>query len=447
MAVEFRLSNKAQSSTYSFLTGNLRPADRTTTANGDGWVTETMTLVGRTTDANILAAVNMIDELAEKCELWWSDTTYTASIWLEENAADETAKRALVQSITLAPITEGWFTPELGKVGAKYVCVIVRSAAWEVVTGPMTNDENISVLGGTRVYSATYGSLPARIPIVNITSVNNATASTMWLGIRPTASGTSDFNPVWQFESGTLSGGAVVASDSDNASPLGSTDNIITYAATSDETLFAGITMEQGRGSTDSGSAHYLGDYTVLGRMKASTTDGVRVRMTWGMANSARTYQNPYVFITETDYHFYEFGNITIPPFPRFPYTALGQFKVAFFAMCLGGTPTLTGDCIVLVPSTHYAKMTGLSMHEGSADVVKLITLEDGINYATVFSTTDANYDANVQLSTRDWGLPIEGGIVVFVSEDSTGSSLVANENLFTVTLEYLNRYRTHADS
>jgi len=116
-----------------------------------------MTLVARTSDANIISAVNSIDELAEACDLFWEDKHRTASVWLEENATAETTKRSLIQSIELIPLQVGNFTPLLGKTGMQYTLTIVHSSAWENATEASVIDASVSALGGLVVLPAIDG--------------------------------------------------------------------------------------------------------------------------------------------------------------------------------------------------------------------------------------------------------------------------------------------------
>jgi len=114
MAVVFRLADKAPTVSYNFLTGNLRPQSMTRTPNGDGWQTTSMTLVARTNDTNILAAINVIDELAEMCDLFWEDQHRTASIWLEESATSEPTKRQPGPVDRIDPASGGQLHPAVG---------------------------------------------------------------------------------------------------------------------------------------------------------------------------------------------------------------------------------------------------------------------------------------------------------------------------------------------
>jgi hypothetical protein len=446
MAQVFRLANKTQTSTYNFLTGNLKPQDMTRVPNGDGWLTTTMTMVARTTDANIISAANSIDELGYYVDLFWEEPHRANSIWLEESATDETTKRSLVQSIEITPLQVGNMGPLLGKVGSLYTLVIIHSAVWENTGTASTGVSTISVLGGPMSLPAIDGSMAARLSLSQIGYITNSTANKMWIGIKSTGYGTTDFTSRWECEWGTLGAGAALASDSDNASPLGTTDNLVNLACSTDEGLVCSLTLAQIASATGiSTTDDYIGDYQILLRARLSTADTVRLQIKYGLSGSANLLVGPYIYASSTDYHIYEMGVISIPPYSR-PLTSilLDNFQILLYVKNLGAANTLSADCFVPIPSRHYMKVSNCTM--GGSSIVHSYVSEDDTLSAFTYNDGTGTFDLDTTVGINNWVYPIEGGMLVFASEDSTGSSLLANENQVGVSLTYVERFRTYGE-
>lgn len=446
MAQVFRLANKTQTSTYNFLTGNLKPADMIRTPNGDGWYTTTMTLVARTTDANIISAVNTIDELAEANALFWEDQHRTESIWLEESATDETTKRSLIQSIELTPLQVGWFSTMLNKTGALYSLTIIHSAAWENVTGGSVVTTDVGPLGELITLPAIDGSLPGRIWDMNITgdADTTGTLTTFWGGIHSTqgTTGTSDFNAIIELEKGTLgSTDVALGSDSDDASPYGTTDNIITYTATTDDFQVVAVSMDQAFTST--AYDHWIGDYLVLLRAKLSAESAVKLHLDVGYTAGA-AHVGPNVYTSSTAYIMLEMGTISLPPFPR-DRTALllGDLEFRLYLQRIGGVSTvLTADCLVLIPSEHAFKITSASIPNANTFGVKCYQYEDGLIAAQNLHS-DGYVNISAYYSPTNFVYPVAGGSLIVVGQETAGHHMV---NDIGVSVYYYERFRTHGE-
>jgi hypothetical protein len=287
------------------------------------------------------------------------------------------------------------------------------------------------------------GSLPGRISESLIRSSTNTTANKIWMGIRNSNFGDTDFNPLWECEDGTHVAPAALGSDSDNASPLGTTDNIITYASTTDDVMILSLRLDQASSTTD--WSDYYGDYNVLLRCKLSAAQSVKLQLKYGMSASTVFLECQQKYIDSTDWHFVEMGKISLPPWPRLPSSesTLGNYQLRLHVQRIGTATTLSLDCFVLVPADHQAKFDSFSL--ASLEFLQLNQNEDGTLAQYQESLTDMN--ANVFASVSNWYYPIAGGQLVLVSEDTSGSSLVAGENELRIDLDYYTRYRTHGDT
>jgi hypothetical protein len=443
MAIVNRLANFAQDNVYDFLTESVKPQSMTRVPNGDGWLTTTYTMVGRGSDNDIMVDCNTIDKLALLVELFWSDQHRTDSIWLEESATGEPAKRSLIQSIELTQIQDGWFTPAMGKNGAFYSLTIIHSATWEYTTVELSENTNISCTGGTIALPAIYGAYAGRISLLTLAgdSDNGGSLTTFWGGIRPIYNGSSDFNPVFELEKGTIVAPAVLASDSDNASPVGTTDNIVTYACTTDDVKIIYETMNNAYTSTN--YQHWVGDYLVLLRAKLSAATAVRLHINSGYIGGTVFNIGPNVYTSSTDYTYLEMGTVSIPPFVRNVAAApIEDFEFQVYAQQLGGANTLTVDCLVLIPATHGFKITGAIVEAADTSWVYSRIHEDGLASCINYSIAGA-INIATQFAPNNWVYPKAGGVFVLAGQRST----IQNVNdVAEVNISSLRRYRTHGE-
>jgi len=446
MAVVCRLADVTQTWVWSFYNSNLQAQTMTRTPNGDGWLTTTMTLVSHTSDGGIMAAVNVIDELAERCDLFWSDLHRTSSVWLEESATAETTKRSLVQSIELAPIQEGKFAPTLGHFGAKYTITIIHSAAWENTAVTVLTTTNVSCLGGTVILPAISGSLPGRLHRLDLAgdASNTGTLTTFWGGIRPVYDGDTDFSPLIELEKGTLVAPCVLASDSDEASPLGTTDNVISYGCTTDDVKIDYVTLDNALTSTNYN--HWIGDYHVLMRAKLSAAQTVRLHIDTGYYGGTVFIPGPYNYNATTDYTLLEMGTVSIPPFPRIGHGAgqLDTFEFQLYAKLIGTATTITADCLILIPATHYYKISSAIVTASTASTVYGYILEDALASSLNYSAA-GQVNMATQFAPNNWEYPMAGGILVLAGQRSTLQN-ISDEAGVVRTTTYT-RYRTHGDT
>jgi hypothetical protein len=441
MAKVFRIANAGQDDIYDFLTYALKPQNMTRTPNGDGWLTTTMTLVARNADADILSYSANLEHKAYWVEQFWNDPHSTNSIWLEESATSETTKRSLIKSIELIPLQVGSLSPLLGKTGALYTLTIIHSAAWEKTTTSTVSDLHVDTIGGILPCPAIDGSMEARISTLLLQgSIMSGDIITAWGGIRPKLAGDTDFNPLLELENGTLGAGAAIASDSDNASPHGSTDNVVTFTGTTDDTMVVSLTIDQATASTNYN--HWVGDYQVLLRAKVSTGT-IRLQLQRGYPAGTFYIPGPYVYYSTTDYNFIEMGTVEIPAVPRRQSAVrVKNFQFKLYALAMSGTPVLTADCLILIPSTHYFKVSGLALVTGGDNSFNGNIYEDG-TISALASDTDGNDNLAAQYNPVNFTYPVEGGQFVLAAQQLAQQDVADS---LIVGLTYYERYRTHGE-
>ncbi|RPI24875.1 MAG: hypothetical protein EHM70_20745 [Chloroflexota bacterium] len=447
MATVHRITNVSQSASYDFLTGALSILSDTWQMSPpqDGKVVETFSLVAKgATDANIMAAVQTIDELAEAVRLFRDNKKQGNSIWYEYKTTDEASKRALIYSITLMPVSRIFYTPMLGRNAAFYDLAIERDAVWETYAGTTATDTNNPCLGGVMSLAAQAGALPARISSAVITGLaDGGTIDRLWLGIRPVNSGLADFNPLWELELGTPGTGFATATDAD-ASPAAGANNSLIGAVGTSSAEAAGITVVQAAPAAVSDD--FVGNYLVLLRAKLSAANQVLLQMKCGFS-SAATFApvgEPRPF-ADTAYRFVEMGEISIPPFSyrngaQGP-DMLKNFEIQIWAERTGAAVNLSLDCLVLVPTDHFVSTAGAAIVAGGARE-RIYTFEDGEQQAIGLSATDEP-NVNLECHPRNWHIPIGGGSLV-VAGERTASQVITDK--VSIVLNITHRHRTHLE-
>jgi hypothetical protein len=266
-----------------------------------------------------------------------------------------------------------------------------------------------------------------------------ANTTTVWGGIRPLMVGDSDFSPIWECELGSLgSSDAAVGTDSDDSSPLGTHNNIVTFSCSTVDTKFLAITLDQA--TTSAHFDHWIGDYTLLCRCKLNTAQPVRFHVQCGYSGGTTGFDGPDQFITHTAYQMIELGTISIPPLPReISLYSLQNFIIRLLAQQIGTAVTLTVDCLVLVPFTHRFKIENANIDHNFSNLFFGYTHEDGqISYLS-----DAAISVETQYNPTNLVYPIEGGKLVLVSQEATVQHVA---DLLSPVVYYYERFKTHGD-
>ena len=450
MAQVLSITNAAGGTEYNFLTGALKPRLNTwriRPGRGETYI-ETMELVGHTTDTGIMAATQSITEVAEKARLYHLDLEKD-SIFFAQNTTDETAKRALVYDMTLAPIPRGKYTPLLGETGAFYRLAITRGEMEDTAETAVFSTETLNSLGGQKAITATAGSLPGRINQLIVFGVaGGGTLDRIWGGIRPTGEGATSFVSLWELEGGTIwAGDGSVATDT-GASPVSDTGNKVVTDFSSDTSMVerVGITVAQAAGDTS--YSHFQGKYLVLLRCQKSTdTDVIRVRMKTGYDSGNYFTPGAIKKIPSDSWRFVELGQVSIPPFVYKSQTGLhgnstlGQFEIQIHAEILGGSGNAEFDCLVLIPAEHSFFSKGNAI-VNAGDRTHHTRAADG-TYVVAGLDSNSDPNANVEYVFRDWMLPIEGGSFVFAAEGTT-AQVVGDQG--SVSMTAFLRHRVHRE-
>lgn len=437
MAIRLRLANLAQSSTFNFWDGTFK-VQNWQSRMAAGQAIETFGLVAEGSDAGIISAENSLADLLYKAERFIKDPLEGTSIWLEANAASETAKRAFVYNGQLVPSMQRNISPLLGKNGAYFQLGLTRNPAWESVASTTgVSASALSVVGGMLSLADNGGTLDGRLSLLSLTGATVGGALTrFWLGIRPTYAGTGTFTPVWECEDGT---NGTDATDTADASCSGGSKVRVDFATVATNAMRMFTTVITNIATP----THAVGRYLVL--VRAMVTSGtVAMQMRTGYAQSQNLTPHKTVYISNTSAELIELGEITIPPFGYRSdvqgTNAVRQFMLQLWAERISGSGSLDLDCFILIPSEHMFYADGAELLAISGHAVNFYTFEDeqrvAIHYISDYP------QANLEYAPTDWVYPKDGGVLV-VAAQRDGAQVITD----TLDVEYTMypRWRTYA--
>jgi hypothetical protein len=397
-------------------------------------------VIQQTTVANTVIAINNLEKLQEICRRWHSDTNEKDSVWLEWNADGESAKRSLVYDIRLT-YPSGPVVSPFGRYKTLTARLSLnRHPLWESappVSGYAIGavGSQVSALGGKQELATTYGTVPGRIAKTNIFCGGTPTDvfSNIWLGIRDPYHGYTNFQSLYECETGAM--GTDTAVDTTAAcSPVGSVaDNVAFCNFATVTTLAKRVSIQITTTLGGANLQYQAGTYVVLLRCELSEAGTLGLQLRYGIngAPDADFIQCEEVYATNEDAHFVELGEVTIPPQgSRYEYytTTFGgsaswiqsirytEFQI--WAEQITNTPEIDFDCIVLIPARHYLKFQDISLPEDST--AWFYCHEDDTNTACIESPLGTKMPS-AEFVARDWYMPNNGALVVVAAERSTG--------------------------
>lgn len=453
MARVLRLADAAQSDTIDLLAGTFRLESGSWQLSGEG--TETMSLVATAASEKAVAnAVQEFDELLKKAGEYHGDLVEGTSYWLEMNAATESARRSLLYGGQYRVQSGVGYGPLFEQYAGKMVLSLDHHPLWEN-TSYSTKTSSALAIGDPWVIAAIEGTEPARI---RRTKITNTSASgwhyTYWLGLRPTYEGTTDFIARWELEDGTLGTDASVDSTTDpnGASPGATAGKFVkvTFATATALTRRISVKVDDVIGAGTNYN-HFHGEYQVLLRyqLSAAGTCGIEMRTGYATANLTNYRACNPQYVTGTGgWYLQEMGTVTIPAEGGW----YGQdadyakyFTIEFAAEQVSGTPNLYLDCLILVPTKHFAKIDNCYVEGGVAtDYAELWTHEDDSKTAISYSSSKPIIDVSKE-DCDTWYLPRQGSVLVAVGARQNKAHTFADT--VTLVLDYFPRYRSYRET
>lgn len=451
MADVLKLQDYSNNISYDLLTGAIKLYSTGWYVRSTGpetW-TETYTLIGEGTDASIIAAAYIIDDIIFRSNRWQENKTESESVWIWQYGDTEDAKRALIYNIEFLPVPRANLTPLLGNGGAFYQLAITRGE-WEQSTESIdATATNISAYAGKINYdsAAFTGGEYARLSKMTLVGRSDSGAlDRMWLGIRPVYDGYSSFDPVWgaqdaHYTDGSTGGGTVAG-----AYPSG-VENCQVCDFTSE--AYAARFWIRLDDILSSDYDHMIGEYLALARYQvtAASTE-IYVGLHQGIGNYSATGPIQWVENTNSLWRFLPMGIVQIPG-PSYRAAASGDnyvrnFNLVFYAGRYSGAGNLNVDSILLVPRTHFFYSEGSALTDaGTPTETILYTHEDMENEALSFDSS-GYVDKVLKKETRNWKAPYKGCTLVVVGE-RTDRTIV--DDGVDIDLSYYPRYSTHREA
>lgn len=402
-------------------------------------VRETIPLYGSDTLANLQAEAVDVDELLDLANKFMEDFAVKEPVWLRFRPdASSTYQRVQVQRGS-APLlvgqVEDWF---LDGLGLPLNLDVLRTPFWEPTSRTTVTMNNLSANGGFTAITSITGSADARIEELRVNGDTGVIAK-FWAGIRPKYEGSSSFDPVLEIEDGI---NGADCSDIVDASASGGNYTRCTFATQTGlvsrsilSLLDAGVTTNQD---------HYYGRYTVIARLRVTSTREAGVLLKHGFFNSPNRTPNEEVKVTDTNWRLYSLGDIQIPPHKVHPLVGTAEvkyFTLELFAESLAGSGNLEMDNYVLVPSRHqvYADDAVISSLGSN---VKFFTLPDERQYAVSYNNANEP-DVSIPQAMTNWRLPVGDSVFVFVGE-RTASHVITDQ--VDVVLYHFKRWRGYLE-
>jgi len=448
---------------YNLLTGTLALVEGTRQITpSEGVISETMDLISAvgSTDQNIIRAENEINEIGYLARQWGTDRSRTFTCWLEENAASETKRRALLKDCIVMRKEGANTSLLLGRQGVSlWTLYLSYRELWEPASAEALAFTTKSLWGGH--FQATPS---ARLEGVLDGRISEAKASTfsasmgeLWLGIRsPRESGVTlpDFTPVFELEYGTTLIADTTKTSEVGASPSGSSTNnrlTCTFATSANMADRVQLSVQQALTQGVGGSAVFtsmIGRYMVLLRAKVDSGTTARIRLYSGNTNGMRPFRD--IDITNTVYRLIPIGEINIPSV-SFRFEVGGSTGIAgnhllkIGAERISGAGSLFLDALCLIPSDHLAY--GKSASGSNFNWLSWYTFaDDGVVAFDKSSGIDFEITNVVDYFMSNFFMPWSGGRCVLAGQSANPATVHSLTATASINLSHLARWKTFSD-
>jgi hypothetical protein len=423
-------------------------------------------------EATYLASEALLKAYRRLVNLYRADPLLTETPWLYLNLATEAEKRYYVKEMRLVYPNSSDASPLL-RSGNAYIEVqlLVHHAAENESSVVALDAVTLSARGnGKTTLPSGYGDTLNRISVASIVSTANPELDHLaswkfWLGIRRAYLGFSNFTPEWDLPY------AGTGTNTADATAIGG--NYLLFNMTGSPS-YARKTTTHLRDIT-ANCLHWIGTYRLLLRQRLSAANmSVSIQAKTGYKNGNVDIPGPLTSISSdaaaTNWNLVDLGQITIPPgdyrgmISANPITtptladAVGRFKIEIWAELTSGSGDLHLDALYLVPDTHLLIIEGAQL-KGSPDTVTVRTFEDDAVQAISNYTSDPYalgeswIDTSIDHEAKAWGLPPEGGMLVFIGQSTrAGGTSWHNDSTnvpqnHDITLNVIERWLGHSEA
>lgn len=422
-------------------------------------------------DTEYLASESRLKAYRRLIAMYRSDPLLTETPWLYFNTTEEPDKRFYVKQMQLIYPNAREASPLLRSgIGYIELNLLLHYASESETSVVALNEVTLSARGnGKTTLPAGYGDTLNRLNVVSIVSNGNAEFDHLaswkfWLGIRRAYLGFANFNPEWDLP---YKGSGTNTAD---ATAVGGNYLLFNLAAAP---AYALRTYTYLNDNTSSGR-HWLGTYRLLLRQRLSAANmSVSVQAKVGYKGGSVDVPGPLTSISSdaasTNWNLVDLGQITIPPgdyrgmISQNPLTppaldeAVGRFKVEIWAELTSGSGNLHLDALYLVPDMHLLVLEGAQL-KGDVDTVTVRQFEDDLVLAISNYTSDPYalgeswIDTSIDHEAKAWGVPPEGGMLVFVGQSTRGGGTAWHNDAgvpqnHTITMRLIERWLGHSEA
>lgn len=357
--------------------------------------------------------VNYLVQVLRNASLYHADPLNNGWVWYETIGQGEGDKRALVYggTVALPQPTPRLGGPLLRTPKAQPVIAFDRHRFFESVTADEVSATNLPVYGA-KVELTGEGTAESRIG--SLVAAASGSAQRVWMGIRPTRNGVTNFNPVLNLKDGTAIDGTVTA-DTDAIS-----GSMVQYTFGGPGTAEPVQIDISDVTASDAHNLEYIGRYKVLLRYETSGT--VKVRMFVSGGNPRGYYTQPaYLTPTSAFYNMAPIGEITIPwvgADHEWAGADVGNTRIRLELELLSASGTYVNvDTLTLIPASRL-----LTLYDGfgSMDDFEFITFpNDEVAARVIYDPGSGFYPVNaIDAAAQNFTVPREGGVLVVAATD-----------------------------
>ncbi len=392
-------------------------APNTTDAAHSGQIKESINVHVRGDRQQIISSVAHIERMGLQARRWHANPVRQNSVWLYWHVEGEPyPKRTLIYSLRFK-----FSNRSNNHLVAKHIfgtLEMARHHRWERVDNVRERINGIATNGG-KWFWCPAGTDNSRITELTLKIHANANyphgANEVWVGVRDCLFGYEDFQPRWDLEKGsrytTACTNPVV-----NLVGDGCGGQAIEIPFTDTDDLQPRWQIKVGDVSGISGNPlHFIGRYLVLARVRTTSDDDqMMVQLRYGnSANNNKVTENKRHYITCTNWHYVELGEVQIPAGVN-RVNAVNDVRNSEIEVWAGrrvGNGSLSVDHLVLIPSLHYMKVNTQPNQFAGDTLIQIRTHEDDAMSAEITMSDGAAYQ-DVPRSNL-WHWPLEGGVLV----------------------------------
>ena len=423
MAVTNELRDFDASITFDLLAA-MRRHSWSTRASRDGELVEEVMPLYSFGDAGAVSAdTGDLEALARLARLYKFDRIRDNGVWWRWFGNNETAKRALVDSMWLEyPATEA-VSPHalteavIAELHMRRNPYFEGEALGVNVSGAVGNFGSKLTIPAAGVEDGRISQLVVTNSPLNIASY----VDSFVVGIRPAYNGFTNFDPNWPLAPNMTAGTDTSVNQTPANGAISGARTVVTFSTTpgwaSRGYALLGDVVAYNH------MADYAGRYRMYLRCRVpSGSSQVFLQARTGFRFGTNQVYGPIREITSSGWATYDVGAITIPPaggrgvldLTSGTNHAYDLIMVEFYAERLSGSSNLEIDSLCLVPDYSMLHATGIAADQQS-DTFRYIVHPDGSSTHYRRDSAQIYIDTSMDVHAANWVTPAEGGVLVWL--------------------------------